>query len=181
MLTQASRSVGIELAATRHAQACAAQLRSMSGCDLPRGLELICGDMLDLEDQTLADATLVFCYNLCIDAPFLLRLRRHLLARLPAGAVVLMRGKRLPEEEHEQDEMAADSTCQRRLELRLRLTMFYGYVLVEGPRGDARPEPVLRPDLKQELLQLGESRFQAARFVPVPPGHTVTAEEISHW
>ena len=142
LFTPIERSVGVELSATRHKHAVVAQAEACRlGLASRQQLRLFHRSMLE---QPLGDATLVFCYNLCLDDAFLLRLRRRLAEQLPNGATVLVRGKPLLEPEtHAQGVEAevpsrGDATCaagqgagRRRLALRLRLTMWYGYRVVD--------------------------------------------------
>lgn len=174
LLAAPSRSIGVELSTTRHAQAVNALYKARCSGLLPRqasdGPQFICASMLDVN---LHDATLIFVYDLCLDEEFLHRLERHMVSELPLGASILIRGKKLPE--------ASSSIGMngKRLELRLRVTMFYGYVVVDD--GSARPPAVLRPHLRQTTEQLGTSGYERALFVDALPGHVPTAAEMALW
>lgn len=188
LFTPLERSVGIELSVTRHELAVAAHAEvdlialsvHKTNSAQQQQPEQHHGSMLE---QPLGDATLVFCYNLCLDDAFLARLRERLLEQLPLGACVLLRGKALPEAAPHDDHgsrpksQAADSGGgRRRLALRLRLTVWYGYCVVEEAETPSsgvhdgrtwRSEAALirRPALKQTSLRLGTSPFRREAFV----------------
>ena len=182
LLTPVSSSIGVELSPTRHSEATAAISRVREKLNHERqargtiaDVQLLCGSML--EYAGLADATLVFVYNLCLDVPFLRRLNAYLASQLPIGASVLVRGKKLPDDFADAD--PPHTTTQRRLELRLRLTMFYGYQVVEA---SAQPQAtIMRPNLMQLVGTLGSTKFPHITFVEAPPDHVVTAAEIATW
>jgi hypothetical protein len=172
-LTPTACSRGVELSLTRHRQAMVAmdraRDRSLLGRDAGesargrgRSLEFRCGSML--EDH-LEGATMVFCYNLCLDAPFLRRLHLHLLERLPTGAAVLIGGKGLG------DSSGGTSSACRRLELRLRTCMFYGYIVVDNvlTSGGTRGVATRRYDLRMGRLPLGDSSFERRVFFEAHP------------
>ena len=196
LLTPAS-AVGVELSPTRHAEAAAAvlQVRQALAQERQSGLvdcsgatadvRLLCGSMLQYAG--LADTTLVFVYNLCLDVPFLQKLRTRLLSQLPTGASVLVRGKALPDDDGSMA-MGGDREGRRkRLALRLRLTMFYGYQVVEEANDGSKPAAaagaaaIMRPKLKQEVGTLGSTKFERIFFAEAPPDHVVTAAEIASW
>lgn len=96
LLTDARRSVGVELCPTRHSQAMLAKAEAdRRGLLDSRGeVELCCVSMLE---HALQDATLVFSYNLPEPGgPFLYAMKAHLLHVLQPGAAILLRGQVLP-------------------------------------------------------------------------------------
>ena len=152
LLTRAALAVGVELSPTRHSQAIAAQSQAAHLLDHQRGLRFIGpSSMLDAE---LTDATHVYVFNLCFDEPFLQRLRERLIAQLPIGASVLLYGKKLPD--------APSGQASKRLELRLRMMMYYGYRVVEGSTG--RAAQVLPLNLTSNTEDLGTTRFVRSVF-----------------
>ena len=173
LLTPVAESVGVELSQTRHEAAQAAMAEAIASqliCDgeaaCGRKVDLVCSSMLHYD---LSDATMVFVYNLCFDDPFLQELEAKLLTQLPVGASVLVRGKAFPLREPTET-----SNSGRRLELQLRLMMFYGYRVVESRAGGAEPggrggarqgvAGILRPDLQSGSVQLGTTRFERSIF-----------------
>lgn len=173
LLTPIIKSVGIELSPTRHAQALLAQ-SAAHALRLDEGsgqLELFCADMLQSE---YGGATLIFSYNLCLSNAFMGRMERHLLAQLPVGACVLLHGRGFPPPVHGvggdlTDAAGAADSRANRLELRLRLSMWYGYCVVPVPSNGTRPHAaaaaVRRPQLRQTLERLGTTRFEREIFV----------------
>lgn len=108
LLTDARRSVGVELCPTRHSQAVVAKAEaSRRGLLASRGeVELCCVSMLE---HALEDATLVFSYNLPEPGgPFLYAMKAHLLRVLRPGAAILLRGQVLPAQAN--DTFLADRT-----------------------------------------------------------------------
>ena len=116
-------------------------------------------------DADLTNATRVFCYNLCFDKPFLRLLEQRLLTQLPVGAYVLLRGQGFQApEDHDGARQGSSGKKRKRLELRLRMTFFFGYRVVQDD--DLAPVArVQRPALRQCILPLGTSRFERAVFV----------------
>ena len=158
-LTPVAKAIGVELSPTRHAQAIKAQRARALQLDagpIEERLEFVCASMLQ---HDVAGATIVFCFCLCLDAPFLTRLESHLLARLPLGAVVVLRGKRFPRVAQKEPD---GQPLLRRLELRLQHGMYFAYCVVRD--GDESREP-LRPRLKQTWEDLGTSAYRRAYLV----------------
>ena len=121
-----------------------------------------------------ADATLVFCYSLCLGDSLLRRLRQALEAQLRLGALVLLRGGPLPPPE----EAVGGRAAATRLELVMRTRIvnrewqYYGYRVVHGPAPqDAPPEEqccgVLQ--LEQTATRLGGTRFEKPALGPPEP------------
>ena len=152
LFTPAALSVGIELSPTRHMQATAAQHHSRHLIDDQRGLRFIGpSSMLDVE---LSDATHVYVFNLCFDESFLQRLGERLIAQLPVGASILLYGKQFPPG---LPFGRTSSNGGKRLELRLRMMMYYGYRIVA--EGRAASASVLRLNLNSKTASLGATRF----------------------
>ena len=89
-------------------------------------LNLICMSISDYD--AYADATLVYCFNMCLDKPFLRRMETLLLAQLQLGACVLLHGQGFPEPDANGG--TAARCGGRRLQLALRMRMWYGYQVV---------------------------------------------------
>ena len=169
LLTPVRAATGIELSPTRHQQALAAQeqarARGLLGIEREARLRLICGNML-AEEHGLAEATLVFCYSLCLDDPFLRQLRAFLARQLPVGAAVLLRGRPLPAvadagERPADDEPGSDRACRLELALQTfiinRQHQYYGYrVVAAGSDATAAPTP--------EAVRCVELEVRACRF-----------------
>lgn len=171
VFTPVRAATGIELSPTRHQQALAAQAqaraRSLLGAEQGERLRLICGNML-AEEHGLDKATLVFCYSLCLDEPFLRQLRAFLTSQLPVGAAVLLRGRPLPASddtgEQPPDEPARHRACHLEQSLQTviinRQHQYFGYRVVAAS-SDAiappTPEDVRCVELEVRACHFGEA------------------------
>lgn len=101
LVTDVRRSEGVELSHTRHEIAQEAKKRVLERIGHRTGgtagqqhsIEFFQGNMLE---HDLSETTILFCYTLCFDESFLWRLASRFLATMPAGALILLRGKQLP-------------------------------------------------------------------------------------
>ena len=157
LLTPARRLAGVELSATRHAQATAALAQAAERQVLSparaRSIELSCGSMLD--HAALCESTQCFCYSLALDTPFMEALEAHLARTLPMGALVLLRGKRFPGGTWAEPGTGASRRgMQPVLETRIvnRMHQFYGYRIADA--GAAPPDGAADAAAELRLLEL---------------------------
>ena len=157
LLTPARRLAGVELSATRHAQATAALAQAAERQVLSparaRSIELSCGSMLD--HAALCESTQCFCYSLALDTPFMEALEAHLARTLPMGALVLLRGKRFPGGTWAEPVTGASRRgMQPVLETRIvnRMHQFYGYRIADA--GAAPPDGAADAAAELRLLEL---------------------------
>ena len=163
MCTRTASAIGIELSATRHEAAESALWEAQRRGHLSSSIvRLYCASML--RHVAVAESNLIYCYSLALSPSFLSELRADLEARLPIGALVLLRGQGFP------NDGAVPPTAARRLqplvETRIvnRVHNYFGYRLVESD--DPVDDGVVRTiELELQALPLGSTRFERLVFV----------------
>merc|ERR1711908_138894 len=86
-------------------------------------------------EQQLSAATLVFCYDLALEAEFLTLLNSHLTAQLPITALVLVRGQALPPCSQVQGKQLLPIL---QTNITNRMHQYYGYQVVEAAAGSSK-------------------------------------------
>ena len=175
MCTRTASVIGIELSATRHEAAESALWEAQRRGHLSSStVRLYCASML--RHVAVAESNLIYCYSLALSPSFLSELRADLEARLPIGALVLLRGQGFP------NDGAVPPTAARRLqplvETRIvnRVHNYFGYRLVESD--DPVDDGVVRTiELEQQALPLGSTRFERLVFVE-PEAEDPSAEML---
>ena len=169
MCTRTASVIGIELSATRHEAAESALWEAQRRGHLSsRGnVHLYCASML--RHVAVAESNLIYCYSLALSPSFLSELRADLEARLPIGALVLLRGQGFPN-----DGVVPPTTAHRLqpvVETRIvnRVHNYFGYRLVESDpvaAAAAVDDGVVRTiELELQALPLGSTRFERLVFV----------------
>ena len=163
MCTRTASVIGIELSATRHEAAESALWEAQRRGHLSSStVRLYCASML--RHVAVADSNLIYCYSLALSPSFLSELRADLEARLPIGALVLLRGQGFPN-----DGVVPPTTAHRLqpvVETRIvnRVHNYFGYRLVESD--DPVDDGVVRTiELELQALPLGSTRFERLVFV----------------
>ena len=163
MCTRTASVIGIELSATRHEAAESALWEAQRRGHLSSStVRLYCASML--RHVAVADSNLIYCYSLALSPSFLSELRADLEARLPIGALVLLRGQGFPN-----DGVVPPTTAHRlqpMIETRIvnRVHNYFGYRLVESD--DPVDDGVVRTiELELQALPLGSTRFERLVFV----------------
>ena len=163
MCTRTASAIGIELSATRHEAAESALWEAQRRGHLSSSIvRLYCASML--RHVAVAESNLIYCYSLALSPSFLSELRADLEARLPIGALVLLRGQGFPN-----NGVVPPTTAHRlqpMIETRIvnRVHNYFGYRLVESD--DPVDDGVVRTiELELQALPLGSTRFERLVFV----------------